>query len=346
MKKFVIGIVALAVAIGLLGLVLLNTAWFQDRMLRQGAKLVMSAPAADAVDALRVFVCGSSSPLPAPGRAQACIAILTPEHFYLIDSGARSTVNLGTARLPMARLDGILLTHFHSDHIAEIYEVNLNSWVQGRAQPLTVTGPAGVSNVVDGINATYAMDVGYRVAHHSAELLPPALGVLQAKTITPGVVVDSGGLRIEAIEADHAPISPAVAYRIDYQGRTVLVTGDTVITEAISAAAQNLDLLLTDTLSLPIILTLSEQAKEAGRTRNAKILKDVTDYHASTDSIIALIEKANVKLTGYYHLVPPPSNIIMRKIYERDLPDNAIITDDGMWFELRVGGTEVAVTYP
>ena len=346
MKKIVIVVIGVALIVALLAVGLLNVPWFQDRLLEQGAKIGMSAPPAETDDALRVFVCGSSSPLPAPGRAQACIAIVTPEHFYLIDSGAGSTTNLMASRLPLQRLDGLLLTHFHSDHIAEIYEVNLNSWVQGRPQPLVVMGPAGVDEVVSGINATYAMDVGYRVAHHSAELLPPELGRLHARPITPGVVVQSDGLKIEAIEADHAPITPAVGYRIDYRGRTVLVTGDTVITDGITAAAQNIDLLLTDALSLPIILTLAETAKKAGRTRNAKILMDVTDYHANTDSILTLVGQANVQLTGYYHMVPPPANIIMQKIYERDLPDNVVLTDDGMWFELEVGGDEVTVSYP
>jgi ribonuclease Z len=77
-------------------------------------------PAAESSGNLRVFVCGSASPLGRTDRAQACIAVVTPEHFFLIDSGAGSTDNLGAGRLPMVRLDGLLLTHFHSDHIAEL----------------------------------------------------------------------------------------------------------------------------------------------------------------------------------------------------------------------------------
>ena len=75
-------------------------------------------------ESLRVYVCGSASPL-GMGQAQACIAVITPEHFYLIDSGAGSTDNINRLGLPTSRLQGLLLTHFHSDHIAEIYEVNL-----------------------------------------------------------------------------------------------------------------------------------------------------------------------------------------------------------------------------
>ena len=45
-------------------------------------------------------------------------------------------------------------------------------------------------------------------------------------------------------------------------------------------------------------------------------------------------------------MVPPPSNFVMQKIYERDLPDNVVLTDDGMWFELIVGDDEVTVYHP
>jgi ribonuclease Z len=346
MKKAAIGLVGVSIVLLLLALGLLNVSGVQDALLAQGAKAQMSQTPRDSRDILRVFVCGSSSPIPAPGRAQACIAIVTPQHFYLIDSGAGSTTNLMSSKLPLERLDGILITHFHSDHIAELYEVNLNSWVQGRPKPLLVMGPTGIVDVIDGINTTYSRDVGYRVAHHSPELLPPELGILHAKVISPGVVIDQGGLRIQAIAVNHAPIDPALGFRIDYKDRSVLVTGDSVITDSIRQASQDLDLLLTDALSLPIILTLAETAEGVGRTRNARILTDVTDYHASTDSIVSLIDQADIQLTAYYHMVPSPSNIIMQKIYERDLPDNAVLTEDRMWFELEVGGDKVNVVTP
>ena len=86
---------------------------------------------------LRVYVCGSASPL-GMGQAQACIAVVTPEHFFLIDSGAGSTDNISRLGLPTSELDGLLLTHFHSEHIEEIYEINRNAWEQGR--PRAVTG--------------------------------------------------------------------------------------------------------------------------------------------------------------------------------------------------------------
>ncbi len=334
-----------------LAAILLNTSWGQDRLLLVGARSLMSASCcggedSDGMDALQVFVCGSSSPLPDPGRAQACIALVTPEHFYIIDSGAGSTVNLMAERLPLQRLDGILLTHFHSDHIGELYELNLNSWVQGRPQPLGVYGPQGVDRVVSGVNLSYELDARYRVDHHGAELLPPHLGVLEAKPITAGTFIAEGDLKVTAVPASHEPVSPALGYKIEYKDRSVFVTGDSLITNEIVEASSNVDLLLSDALSVPIISQLAETATELGMDRNAKVLNDIIDYHASTFDVIDLVEKSNTKLAGFYHLVPPPRNVLLKKIFERDLPGNVILTEDRMWFILPSDGDEVDVQYP
>ncbi|HIG41244.1 MAG: MBL fold metallo-hydrolase [bacterium] len=347
MKKLAVILLSIALGLLLLSLILVNNHGVQDFLLKRAALLLMSTTVVEnPIDALRIFVCGSSSPLPDPERAQACIAVITPQHFFVIDSGAGSTGNLMAAGLPLNRLDGVLLTHFHSDHIAELYEVNLNSWVQGRPDPLTIYGPAGVDEIVDGLNLVYRQDVVYRVEHHGEELLPPRLGKLMAKLIVPGVIVDTGELKITAFAVDHRPVTPAVGYRIDYKGRSAVVTGDTIVSTELEKMVVNLDLLLSDTLSLPVMEILSAAARESGRDRNAKILKDVTAYHAHKINVVKLSKKAGVQLTGLYHLVPPPRNFIIEKFYQRDLPGNIILTEDNMWFTLRVGETGIDTDYP
>ena len=189
MKKVLILLLVVAAVAGI-GQALLKLPSVQDALLVRGTAAVAErgAEAFPASTSLRVFVCGSASPL-GMGQAQACIAVVTPEHFYLIDSGAGSTDNINRMGLPTERLQGLLLTHFHSDHIAEIYEVNLGSWVAGRPAPLMVYGPTGVGEVTSAVNAGYRLDRIYRTGHHGEALLPPALGVLQHKTIAPGVIL-------------------------------------------------------------------------------------------------------------------------------------------------------------
>ncbi len=294
-------------------------------------------------DGLQVFMCGTSSPLPDPGRAQACVAILAGESLYLVDAGAGSAQVATLGRLPLERLEAVFLTHFHSDHIAALPEFNLNSWVAGRPRPLSIFGPPGVSEVVDGLNDAYRLDQTYRVAHHGEQLLPPDLGAMEANLMQAGTVLDLGDLTITSFEVNHDPVRPAVGYRFDYRGRSVVISGDATITPGLVDAASGADLLLQDALSLPIIKTL-EQASAGSRME--RIFFDIQEYHAHTRDLSALVEQGGVRQLALYHLVPPPSNALFEKIFSRELPEGTIVSEDGMIFELPAGSEEVNVTAP
>jgi ribonuclease Z len=294
-------------------------------------------------DGLQVFMCGTSSPLPDPDRAQACVAILAGESLYLVDAGAGSARVATLGRLPLERLEAVFLTHFHSDHIAALPEFNLNSWVAGRPRPLAVFGPLGVAEVVDGLDAAYRLDSTYRVAHHGEELMPPDLGVMQTNLMEAGTVLDLGDLSVTSFEVNHDPVRPAVGYRFDYRGRSVVISGDAIITPGLIDAATGADLLLQDALSLPIIKAL-EQASAGSRME--KIFSDIQDYHAHAGDLSALVEQSGVRQLALYHLVPPPSNALFEKIFSRELPEGTIVSEDGMIFELPAGSEEVNVTAP
>ncbi|MEH6518464.1 MAG: MBL fold metallo-hydrolase [Halioglobus sp.] len=346
MKKTLILILGLLVIVGV-GRALLKLPAVQDVLLERGTALLAkrgTVPLPESEN-LRVYVCGSASPL-GMGQAQACIAVVTPEHFYLIDSGAGSTDNINRLGLPTERLQGLLLTHFHSDHIAEIYEVNLASWVRGRPAPLTVYGPRGVDEVIDGVNAGYRLDRIYRTGHHGEDLLPPTLGVLQHKTIAPGVIFEDGDLTITAYVAEHPPIHPAVGYRFDYRGRSVVISGDSNVTDETRKMVDGADLLLHDALSLPTVTALSEALGAVGQSRQSRIVFDVMDYHASTDSLIELGEKSNVDMVAFYHLVPVPPNSVVADVFMRGAPDNFLLTEDLMWFELPINSDDIVVNRP
>jgi ribonuclease Z len=346
MKKVLISLLILVVVVGL-GRGLLKLPAVQDVLLARGTAAVAERGSAAFPEStsLRVYVCGSASPL-GMGQAQACIAVVTPEHFYLIDSGAGSTDNINRLGLPTKRLQGLLLTHFHSDHIAEIYEVNLGSWVRGRPTPLTVYGPRGVDEVTKAVNAGYRQDRIYRTGHHGEDLLPPALGVLQHNTIAPGVIVEDGDLKITAYVAEHPPIEPAVGYRFDYRGRSVVISGDSNVNGETLKIVDGADLLLHDALSLPTVTALSEALGAVGQTRQSKIVADVMDYHASTDSLIELGEKSNVGLVAFYHLVPVPLNFVLEDVFTRGVPDNFLLAEDLMWFELPIDSDDIIVKRP
>ncbi len=297
-------------------------------------------------DQLDVLVCGSAAPVRQPGRAQACVAIRAGDRLVLVDAGAGSAIVLAQAGWPLEHLETVFLTHFHSDHIGAIPEINLNSWVAGRPRPLQIFGPDGVERVVSGLNDAYALDRGYRTAHHGEALMPAALGVLQAQRIEPGSLDLGEGLTVRAALVSHDPISPAMAYRFDYQGRSVVVSGDTVVSDALIDLAQGADLLLHDALSMPLIGAMAARMGEVGRDRMQRILLDVTDYHAHVAELPAVAQRAAVNQLALYHLVPAFDNTLFERIFRRGLPNDVIVTRDGTRFEMPLGSAEIRISEP
>ena len=296
-----------------------------------------------AFDGLKITLCGTSSPLPAPGRAQACVAVETPGHLYIIDAGSGSAATAQLSGISLGKLRGILLTHYHSDHISDIGDFNLNSWVAGRPAPLQIIGPEGVDRIVEGLNITYELDRGYRVAHHGAELLNPELGILQSRTIEEGVIVDEDELRITAFEVSHPPIEPAYGYRLDYGGRSVVISGDSLVTKKIAELSDGADVVLHDAMALQLVQGMEAMSRNAGNTRIATVLHDLQDYHATSADLARLASEAKIGLLGLYHLVPAPRNAMASGAFKAGLPDGALITEDGMVISLPANSKEITV---
>jgi ribonuclease Z len=294
-------------------------------------------------DGLKITLCGTSSPLPAPGRAQACVAVETRDHLYIVDAGSGSAATAQLGGIPLNKMRGILLTHYHSDHISDIGDFNLNSWIAGRPAQLQIIGPEGVDRIVEGLNITYELDRGYRVAHHGAELLNPELGVMQSRTIGEGVIVDEDGLRITAFEVSHPPIDPAFGYRLDYGGRSVVISGDSLVTDKIVKISDGADVVLHDAMALQLVQGAEAMSRGAGNTRIATVLHDIQDYHATTADLARLAAEATIGQLALYHLAPAPRNAMAIAAFNGDLPDGALITEDGMVISLPVGSKEIVI---
>ena len=349
------GTVALFAAVG--SLALLN-ATVEQKMYDKGAERMTgqpnTAPLAD--DALRVAICGSSAPLPSAQRAKACVAVFAGGKFYVVDTGPESTENLVLWGVPLSAIGGVLLTHFHSDHIGDLGELNLQTWAGGRPQPLAVYGGPGIERIVGGFNDAYRPDQGYRTAHHTARVMPPDTwpmiphpveldGQPTAAKNRTGLVLDDGSLRITAIEVDHAPITPAYAYRFDYKGRSVVVTGDLKYHAPLATASRNADLLLSEAIAPSMTRALGSGARAAGRDKTAAIMHDIEDYHITPEQASEIANNAGVKLLVFYHLLPAPDGFLPRRLFVQGVREarqgDWTIADDGSLYTLPVGSREI-----
>ena len=245
-------------------------------------------------DGLHVGVCGAGSPFPDDKRAGPCTVVVAGKRLFVFDAGSGAARNIGRLGFVHGRIEAIFLTHFHSDHIDGLGELMLQRWVStGNQSPVPVHGPSGVDTVIAGWRQAYALDQGYRVAHHGEATVPAAGFGATARPYTLGadgraVIVKEADLEIVAFAVDHAPVQPAVGYRIRYKGRTLVLSGDTRQNDAVRREAQGADLLVHEALSAPLMAVLADGATQAGRANLKKIFGDVIDYHASPEQAAQL----------------------------------------------------------
>ena len=269
-------------------------------------------PYAGLGDGLHVGLCGSGSPMPDPTRAGPCTAVLAGRRLFVVDVGAGAQKNLALMNLPPGRIEAVFLTHFHSDHIDGLGELMLQRWAGGaNAAPLPVYGPIGVDQVVRGFEAAYALDRGYRIAHHGPRVIPPSgFGgsphPFAAAPDAPDVVlIDGGGLKVTAFPVDHRPVQPAVGYRFDYRGRSVVISGDTAPSARLEAAAKGADVLVHEGLA-PNLVAIQHQAAIAGGKDNlAHITHDILSYHTTPEAAAAIARRAGVRYLLFTHIIPP-----------------------------------------
>ena len=310
------------VLLALVGLVLVLAAvvWvFQRQVGMQLLKQVAQANVGRNIiptlpDGLHVALCGTGSPFPDPSRAGPCTAVIAGDRLFVVDAGEGSARNMAYMGLPAGTMEALLLTHFHSDHIDGLGPFMLQHWGMTTATtPLPIYGPTGVDTLVDGFRAAYVYDYGYRVAHHSEKIMPsggsggkgmpfnlPAVG--QGDTV---VVLDDKGLKITAFRVNHAPIEPAVGYRFDYKGRSVVITGDTKLTPTVATVAQGADILVHEALQPALVNILGAEFEAKNMGNVAHVMRDILNYHTTPEEAAAQANAAQVKHLVYNHIVPP-----------------------------------------
>ncbi|MHA7817510.1 MAG: MBL fold metallo-hydrolase [Pseudohaliea sp.] len=312
------------------------------------ARIADAARGAVTSDSLRVYLCGSGSPMPDAARAGPCVGILAGPHRLVIDAGSGGPRKLAAMGFPVGGLEQVFLTHLHSDHIDSLGELVLIDWVggEGRAAPLPVAGPPGVERVVDGFNRAYAPDRGYRIVHHGEAIAQPAGYGAEARVIPPPPadggavpVYEDGELTVSVFLVDHAPVAPAYGYRVAWRDRVAVVSGDTVYSENLVRAARDADLLLHEALAPAMVRTLRDALDREGAANTARIMDDILDYHASPVDAARAASEAGVAALVLYHLVPPLPRAYLQRAFLGDAPGHF----DG---PLRVGVDGLLVTLP
>lgn len=213
-----------------------------------------TAPGAAPDNTILVTLLGTGSPDLRVDRFGMSTLVQAGGLNLLFDAGRGCTLRLEQAGVKLGAVDGVFITHFHSDHLNGLPDLWMTGYLPPiwgrRARPLEIYGPTGISRIASTLHDTFADDVRIRIAD---ERVPEAgTQVAAHEFAADGPMFERNGVVVTAFEVNHGPlIKPAYGYRIDHAGRSVLLSGDTQFDENLIAHGQGVDLLVHEVAIAP-----------------------------------------------------------------------------------------------
>ena len=349
--KLLIRVIIASLILGITSWVIIQLPSVQDRLIVVAFTALGSASNnLPKEDALSAAVCGSRSPLPSPGRAETCILITAGDDLFVVDIGDGSNDNLRSWNINFRNIEAVLITHLHSDHISDLPGLHQNAWVIGeRSSKLKVFGPEGVDQFTQGIEMAYAHDYVFRNEHHGDAIASLEFAGFDTSVIDLNnpVIFDNGELKITAFRVVHEPIEPALGFKFEYKGRSIVITGDTSYTQSVIDNSMNADVLFHEAQANHMLAVMEKSLRSRGAELLATVLDDITTYHTTLVEAAEIANEANVKKLFFYHLTPAPRNYIQEIMFVRGVDQvrkEWTLVDDGTLVILPVGSEELIVT--
>jgi ribonuclease Z len=245
---------------------------------------------------MEIVFLGTGCPVVSTERYGPAQLILGSGARILVDCGSGVTQRLLAAGTPGRDLDALLLTHLHSDHLVDLYQLIVSSWHQGRGRPLPIYGPPGTRRYVEGLMTLWEPELSQRIAH---EKRPSTAALEIAVTeIAAGEALQLGGLTVTVVPVEHQPVRHAYGFVFQEEAEKLVLSGDTRRCAALIAAAQGADLLVHEVF-------IHREMPVVEGVRSAETVANVAGYHTLSSEVGKIAAEARVKALALTHFVPP-----------------------------------------
>ena len=244
---------------------------------------------------MRITLLGTGCPQVHDRRFGPASLVQAGGRQFLVDCGSGVTQRLVAAGTSGAALEALLLTHLHSDHLVDLYQLIVSSWHQGRERPHRIFGPAGTKAFAQATMALWQSERELRIAW---ECRPSSAALeLEVVEFEEGVIWDMDGLRIGAFAVDHRPVAPAFGFRFETSGCRVAFSGDTTVCDNLVRWAAGVDLLVHECFIHQEML-----ARRGGRADQG--LENVAAYHTLSSEVGKVASRAGARMLLLNHFVP------------------------------------------
>lgn len=245
-------------------------------------------------DQLTVTLLGTGSPVPSPIRFSQSTLVEAGKEKLLFDFGRGVTIRLFQLHIPFREITAHFLSHMHSDHLVGLPDLWLTGWLPpsfgSRKSPMVIYGPKGTVSLTENLTKAFAEDIRIRKLD---ELLTAQGIAFMAHDIEAGTVYEKNGVTVKAFNVNHGEfIEPAFGYVVEFDGKRVVITGDTKYDERIAAASKDADLLIHE------VAAFDQEMVKANPQ-----LQRILDHHTSPEEAGRIFSLAKPRLAAYTHII-------------------------------------------
>jgi len=238
----------------------------------------------------------------------------------LVDCGSGVTQRLNQIKISSSDIDALMLTHLHSDHVVDLYQLIISSWHSYRVKPWIIYGPKGTKNFINKIMNAWKDERTQRIDYEARSSIQ-AFKIIVKEFKSEGNVIIKD-LKVIYFEVDHKPVKFAYGFNFFHNKKKLTISGDTKPCENIMKFGQNSDVLLHE-------VYIDGEIKETNKMRTKKTLHNVREYHTPSTMVGKVAKIANCKKLVLTHLVPTKFNENnLKKTVKADFGKNPIIGHD------------------
>ena len=241
-----------------------------------------------------IVLTGTGSPLPDPNRAGPSTLAKAGDTHVLVDAGRGVVMRMAAAGSLPDLLGGVLITHLHSDHICALNDVITTHWIRTREDKvLQIYGPIGTARFVERQIHALEDDIGYRIEHHDLLTEGPQVEVTE---LEPGDAFSIDDVNITPAAAMHAPVRPTIGFRLEHDGTSAALVGDTIPCDGVDELAAAADVYVQTVLRRDIVELLP-----------GEMAQDILEYHSGVVEAAQTAARVGAKRLALTHMVPAPT---------------------------------------
>lgn len=245
------------------------------------------------------WIClGTGCPVATPERMGSAYVVRAGDTHILIDCGSGVSQRLVQASLIASEIDALIITHYHSDHLVDFWQLIISSWHQGRTKPWTIySTPQAIRHLQKQVEA-YADELALRIAHEHRPSIEGLTIDFHDLSDQPILFKD---LVIMPLQVDHAPVVPAYGLIFEAFGKKIVFSGDTRPCSSLSKALKQADLFVQEVF-------VDRDMQEIPGKRSAQTVQSVRSYHTTPYEAAVLAAEGQVDVLMLTHIVPPSAN--------------------------------------